>query len=367
MVEQVKSVYTRFAETYMENDICLLNLNEFRFNHKMRTSNYVYIKGDIVVKLNLLDDKKIVDLKNLIIYGRLIIDIGKGGINLENVKADSIIILSAGENSVVFKNNSSTNKITISNKEPTHIKIEKGARVNIGSIYLNPCGNTLQASKVKMSGNFKDTLIITKSSLRLQAGEDFRVDTPIQIQNKNSSDEISFTGDFSGVNEILIKRPIKISGDVEIPPKELKVQISLDDSNDKVKIRGDFSSTLIRVTKEAHIECNSKIKSFIVEESAKYVLMETFIGTTIDDLRTSSLVEIEGNEDEVNKIANNAKIYGEGKIIVLGVLKPIRFVDGIGTVSKKVNKAGKYNLIVKVKEKDGLVVLNKKLPITVIE
>ncbi|KGM93677.1 hypothetical protein Z968_12470, partial [Clostridium novyi A str. 4552] len=306
--------------------------------------------------------KQIIDLKNVIIKGNLFVNIHLGHIDLNNVKAKDVIILSAGSNSVSFKDNSSVNTITVLNKTPVRITSEPS--VTIKNINLSPSGDSLSKNRVILDGTFFTTNISIQSSLILEGGPNLQIFNPIYIKNSNLNDQINFKGNFQQVKNVIIENPITILGDFQKPPKNINIEIATNTFNNPVFLKGNLSSSTILISTNSSIICDGNFNTINII-GPKEVLLQLDTGTTINDFNCYTIVRVNGTEDAINNLLANSHVYDKGQIIIDVMFKTIHLTDGHGIINTTISTPGKFDIILKVKENNDILTLSKKINVTI--
>lgn len=324
------------------------------------------IFSDTVITGFMDSPDKIVHVKNITIKQTLVIDIGFGHINLDNVHAKNIIVKSAGFRSVNFLGNSIVENLIINTDNPVRINAEDNSNGRIDNIILAPTSDTLERSTILLEGDFGDSNIIVETSLTLIAGENFRVDNPILITGKDDIDRVNFTGDFSGVPNIIITSSMNIIGQVQSPPTNLKIEVESEDPNN-ILLQGNLESSFITFNTPSTVNCEGTLGNVLITDSVGTITMNLSIDSSINEVVNYATLKLEGYEASVNEVIDNTHNIGSGKTLVTALQRVIGFESGQGIATIQIPETGNYKLKIKVQEGEVNRTLNDELYLSIIE
>ncbi|WDC84968.1 cell wall-binding repeat-containing protein [Caloramator sp. mosi_1] len=235
---------------------------------------------DTMANKNLFVDANKVLLKNVVVKGILYVNPGKDGeTTLDGVKANRIVILSGGQNSIYFKN-----------VEADRLEVKSNEKVRVVSL-----GNT----------SIKQTAVDSSVKLEVQEGSFGAVNV--------KSKEVELKG--------LFDRPVVLMSSTKIVADEAqKLNLNIK-TDEKVEIKGNIDEIII--DSKGEVKLSGNIKNIYVNEESKLDLESA----KVESIKTDKKVEV--NVDKNSKIN---KTEGQGKVDLKG--------EGVNNSSNDNNTTG---------------------------
>lgn len=265
-----------------------------------------------------------------------------------------------------FTGDSKIQDVFVSSSAPILLKVDEAANVSIKNIQIAPQGDNIRKNRVKLDGDFGNSSILVGNSAILNAGENFKISSPIKIMCESSGSTVQFSGDFINASKIDIYGCLNIEGNYDFIPSYANIRIVDTISQGGIKFSGDLSQCNLIVDKDVHLYCSAEINNVTITSSANSSDIFLDYNAVIENMDVYSLLYIEGCESAVNEIMRNVHIYGSGKVVILGLFKETEFIGGKGQVQTGFTEPGKYSLTIKIKQGDKIVELPEKLPITIL-
>ncbi|SHH70930.1 hypothetical protein [Clostridium grantii] len=324
------------------------------------------IKGNLLLKGFLESPKKEINLRNFIIEETLIIDIGLGHLNLENVQARNIIIKSAGFRSVNFMGNCIVENLIINNINPVKVSISDYDNVIIENVIIAPTTSVLDKATILLSGEFKDTKFMVKSSVNLIAQNDLKIAEPIIIDTGNN-DKILLSGNFNDVEGFIVVNNCEVSGDKNNPPTDLNIGVDIKKIDSEVTFKGNLEGSNIAFNSATNVNCAGKLGGILVNKSASNINMSIDIEATISEIYNYSTIKFTGFNEVVEEIIDNTHNIGEGKTILSAIQRMVQFTSGKGSIVINIVEKGDYKVKLSIQEGENNANLKNVLDIKVEE
>lgn len=277
--------------------------------------NYAVVSGNIYVNAN-----KCI-LNNVTAKGTIFINPGENGeINLNNVKAADIRVLSGGQNSIHF-NNVLAGTVTLDTQKPARVVTEGSTAVGrtmvnssaileassgtFGSVEVAPKANT--NNSLELRGNF-DKSIVVKGESKIKADETANV-PKLELSPDKSGARVTLSGIFREVEvnndsnlemseNTIIRDTMRINAALDLraaaTAKLTKVDVAVKDSSKNVTLTGYIE--LVNV--------NSATRVTVSEGTRANIVINT----------NNAEINAQGNASiNLDKRGNTATISGEGK------------------------------------------------------
>ncbi|WP_433745263.1 S-layer homology domain-containing protein [Falsibacillus pallidus] len=270
--------------------------------------NEATINGDLTLTGNVNN----LTVQNLKINGTLTLDPGDDGeVEITNVEADDIEILSGKMGTIVFEGA----KIgTINVKDNNGVKLKALGENQVSEINLAPTASNDQTA-VAMEGAFGEADININSPLELQTIGEFSAKSVIVSPVQSTSDKsVKLTGDFSKTGGVIVTKPAKVesSSGTNLPIITLSISES---SNNHVSFSGDFSNTALKATMPSSIHFNEGT-SFTSLQAEESVTLSGEVSSEMT-IQASDHATIEAADQEVQNKLDQLKTAAKSKTIEL--------------------------------------------------
>ncbi len=224
------------------------------------------IEGNVVIKGDINEQ---ITLKNLVIKGKLVLDVGdQSSVTLQNVKADQIEILS-GKKGTIHLNGVQSKIIIV--KDDNGVRLSTNGVNVIDRIEVDPT-NSSAISDIELAGNFNHAKIIVKNETRITAKEGFSAQA-IEIETKNANSEVTFvssTGSFADVQEVTLKKAATLNSSGNTQIKNIVLAIPQSEQNNTVTLKGEhLSETEITVKTPSTLNVNAVVGKILAEANVK--------------------------------------------------------------------------------------------------
>jgi hypothetical protein len=235
-------------------------------------------------------------IKNIKLNGIIYIKAGnKSNINLQNVKASAIEVLSSGGNGV-FLNNVKTDKLKLSDKNNSVVKIEINEKTSItqtelysaaslnningsfGKISINIMKSNL--NKVLLNGSYNQVVEVLSNALIATQNKTSISKINVMPESKSS---IKFSGKFGTIN-VITKSTIEIAEDTTITDsiklytgadlivaastKVSRVELLPDSKAQLITIKGNIANLIVNKPSNVNVYNGSIIDNILVNKLA---------------------------------------------------------------------------------------------------